>query len=365
MDEAANDQSANANAPGGSLSEGPTTNATTTTTEKKEAQTITASAIATALHSTCFQPVANSPASTPLRTATSASGISTSGVSSQQRLQQERNKIAEPPDWSVIPESASKSSQQSNSQHSQQQYGTPVRIIDHRNSISSQHSNENMFFPTSLNFDNRSYDGHTAGNTNAGSTAGSSNVGNVTAGGYSNDGRRSYDSSPRGGASIATSFSGSHGSVGGSIQGGGGASVQSGVPVPPHLSHGGMSGQQSLSAQSHGSMQQPQLSLSKSGDTINSSQNVQSGHNSGGQGGYGQMQQQQLMGARQQQQSGMQGQGGGSQSADASVLLGLEELERQQADLEKRRAISEAAYARLVLFVAAAVEYVSCIDPSI
>lgn len=363
MDEAANDQSANANAPGGSLSEGPTTNTTTTTTEKKEAQTITASAIATALHSTCFQPVANSPASTPLRTATSASGVSTSGVSSQQRLQQERNKIAEPPDWSVIPESASKSSQQSNSQHSQQQYGTPVRTIDHRNSISSQHSNENMFFPTSLNFDNRSYDGHTAGNTNAGSTAGNSNVGNVTAGGYSNDGRRSYDSSPRGGASIATSFSGSHGSVGGSIQG---ASVQSGMPVPPHLSHGGMSGQQSLSAQSHGSMQQPQLSLSKSGDTINSSQNVQSGHNSGGQGGYGQMQQQQLMGARQQQQSGMQGQGGGSQSADASVLLGLEELERQQADLEKRRAISEAAFARLVLFVAAAaVKYMSCIDPSI
>lgn len=37
----------------------------------------------------------------------------------------------------------------------------------------------------------------------------------------------------------------------------------------------------------------------------------------------------------------LQQQGGGT---DASVLLGLEELERQQADLEKRRANEAAAF---------------------
>ena len=74
-----------------------------------------------------------------------------------------------------------------------------------------------------------------------------------------------YENSPRGGASVATSFSGS--------------SAGHSAPVPPYLAP---------------SLQQPvQLSLSRSCDT------------------------------------------GG---ADASVLLGLEELERQQADLEKRRA---------------------------
>ena len=75
------------------------------------------------------------------------------------------------------------------------------------------------------------------------------------------------------------------------------------------------------------SMQPPnmQISLSKSGDTLNSGKSSLPPGPSPSFQGPPKMQQ--------QQQPSLQ-----QRPADASVLLGLEELERQQAEVEKRRA---------------------------
>ena len=151
---------------------------------------------------------------------------------------------------------------------------------------------------------------------------------------------RSYDNSPRcggggGGGSIA-SYEGSSTGGGG---GGGGRSVQSSVsvshpPIPPYLPQ--QQQQQQLNVQTQ--HVQSQLSLSRSGEgTCQKLGSFTGGQQVPVQGVCPQQQvnQQQAQGMASQQQQQQQG-------ADASVLLGMEELERQQADLEKRRA-SEAA----------------------
>ena len=129
----------------------------------------------------------------------------------------------------------------------------------------------------------------------------------------------SYDNSPRGNLSIATSYSGS--------VGGGGL-----PPPPPQL---GQPSHQLSQLNQRGVVQQqqqqqgvqPQLSLSKSGDTLASNPTVTPV--GGGVGGRGSS----------SRTNNNTGRGSiNSATADTSVLLGLEELERQQADLEKRRA---------------------------
>ncbi|KAL3793743.1 hypothetical protein HJC23_013305 [Cyclotella cryptica] len=248
------------------------------------AQTIAASAIATALHSTCFQPPLSSPASTPLRSTNSAF-------------------VAAPPDWSALadPSSSQKPAHQQGQQ--QQQYRSPQRL----GSTESQGSKPEAMFPVPF------------AQTSSGGSGGMGSA--VGPGGVS----RSYDNSPRGGASIATSFSGSASgtSQGPHPQQQGPVAVASGaLPLPPF----------SMQPPPAAAMV-PQLSLSRSGDTLNSNpQNLglnSSINSSMSAGNANQLPQQQQR-------------GGGVANADASVLLGLEELERQQADLEKRRA-NEAA----------------------